>query len=354
MHLADLGARVIKVERPVSGDDTRGWGPPFDDRGLSAYFLCVNRNKASIALDLANADDRAVLAKLILSADVVLDNFRAGALQRLGLDPEVFLQQQPRLIWCTISGFGADNDRPGYDFVAQAESGWMAVTGEPQGDPMKSGVPLADVIAGKDAAIAILGALVERDQGGTAAPPAPARRLEISLFHSAVAALGNVAQNVLVSGRDAARWGNAHPNLVPYQLFRAADRPMVIAVGSDGQWQAACRVLGLEELARDASLATNTGRVEQRDRVARGIAGVVATRPAAHWLGALAAAGVPCGVVRSVVEALRASSASAQTGVSPSTPGSVRLLPPALDEHGALIRAHGWDAFRYIPGAPPT
>lgn len=347
MMLADLGAQVIKVERPEEGDETRGWGPPFDDRGRSAYFLAVNRNKLSVALNLDSQADQQVLRSLLAEADVVLENFRPGTLERRGFDAIALLTAYPRQVWCTITGFGSASDRPGYDFVAQAESGWMSITGAPDGDPMKVGVALADVIAGKDAAIAILGALLARD-GGEAPLPAAERRLHVSLLHSATASLVNVAQNALVSGEEARRWGNAHPNLVPYQLFRTADRAVVIAVGSDAQWRALCQALGLPELRHDPSLATNAGRLAQRDRVVAAIAARVATRPAAEWLGALRAAGVPCGEVRSVREALAEVPASPLTGVSPAVPGTVRLPPPDLDEHGSAVRAHGWGAFRHL------
>src|SRR5512146_1746905 len=200
MLLGDLGADVIKVERPGAGDDTRGGGPPFDSVGRSAYFLSVNRNKLGLAADLDQAEDRRVVEELAGEADVVVDNFRPGVLERRGLSPERWCRRRPELVWCTISGFGPGNDRPGYDFVAQAECGWMAITGEPDGNPMKVGVALADVLAGKDAAIAILAAVIGRARTGAG------RRLVISLADSARGALVNVAQNVLVSGQDATRW----------------------------------------------------------------------------------------------------------------------------------------------------
>jgi crotonobetainyl-CoA:carnitine CoA-transferase CaiB-like acyl-CoA transferase len=277
MMLGDLGADVIKVERPGTGDETRGWGPPFDERGESAYYLSVNRNKLSLAADIDDAADRALLTSLIQDADVVVENFRAGALERRGLAPDTVLAGHPRLVWCTISGFGLGNDRPGYDFVAQAESGWMAVTGEPAGDPMKVGVALADVVAGKDAAVAVLAALVARGMTGRG------RRVHVSLAASSVAALVNVAQNTLVTGRDAARFGNAHPNLVPYDLFHAADRPIVVAVGSDAQWQSLVRALELGDLASDATLATNAGRLANRGRIIDVLSSRLRTRPAAAW-----------------------------------------------------------------------
>jgi crotonobetainyl-CoA:carnitine CoA-transferase CaiB-like acyl-CoA transferase len=339
MMLGDLGADVIKVERPDGGDDTRGWGPPFDDRGESAYFLSVNRNKLGIAASLDRAADVALLEQLVADADVVVDNFRRGTLERRGLDPERMLARHPRLVWCTITGFGADSARPGYDFVVQAERGWMAITGEPDGAPMKVGVALADVLAGKDAAIAILGALVSRARTGNG------RRIFVSLADSAAAALVNVAQNALVTGKDARRWGNAHPNLVPYQLFETADRPIVIAVGSDAQWLALVRALGLDDLSRDVRLHTNAGRLAHRATVVAALSARLATEGAAHWLARLEAAAVPCGVVKSVLEALEGSDASALTGVPPSVPGQVRRPPPRLDEHGDIVRRRGWAAF---------
>lgn len=346
MILGDLGADVIKVERPGAGDETRGWGPPFDDRGESAYFLSANRNKIGLAADLALPADRALIERLIAGADVVLENFRPGTLERRGLGAESMLARHPQLIWCTITGFGLESARPGYDFVVQAESGWMAITGEAEGGPMKVGVALADVLAGKDAALAVLGALV-----GRARQPSAERRLTVSLLHSATAALVNVAQNALVSGREAKRWGNAHPNLVPYELFEAADRPIVIAVGSDAQFASCVRALGLETLADDPSLATNAGRLAQRSRVVGAIAARLRTNVAAYWLARFDEVGVPCGVVKPVLEALEAIAASALTGVAPQMPGAVRLPPPRLDEHGALVRSEGWGAFERLPGA---
>lgn len=339
MVLGDLGADVIKIEKPGSGDETRTWGPPFDARGESAYYLSVNRNKLSVAADLGDEADRALVLELIRQADVVLDNFLPGALHRRGLDPGQLVRNHPRLVWCTITGFGERASRPGYDFVIQAEAGWLAITGEPEGDPMKAGVALADVIAGKDAAAAILAALIGRERGAE-------RRITISLIDSARAALVNVAQNALVAGTEARRWGNAHANLVPYQLFRARDRHFVIAVGSDTQWQACARALELAALADDAELSSNAGRVRQRTRVVGAIADRVAERDALHWIARLQAAGVPCGLVKSVLEALaEAGSSSPLSGMPPATGGTVRRPPPTLDQHGPLVRERGWSAF---------
>lgn len=343
MLLGDLGADVIKVERPGRGDDTRDWGPPFDDRGQSAYFLSVNRNKLSAAADFRAVADRDLLFALMKDADVVVENFIPGTLERAGLSARDAIDKNPRLIWCTITGFGAESRRPGYDFVVQAEAGWMAITGETDGPPLKSGVALADVIAGKDAAIAILAALAARSRDVKID-----RQIVISLADSARAALINVAQNSLLSGSGARRWGNAHANLVPYQLFQASDRAIVIAVGNDEQWRACVRVLGLSELENDANLTTNPGRLAHRDRVVQTFARTLVQRRAAEWIQLLDEARVPCGVVKTVLEAIAdAATASSFTGMPSSVGGTVRLPPPKLDEHGAIIRRSGWDAFRY-------
>jgi len=339
MLLGDLGANVIKVERPGAGDETRSWGPPFDALGRSAYYLSINRNKLGVAADLDRPGDRELIRALLAEADVVVDNFRRGMLEGRGLSPETWCVRRPELIWCTITGFGPDIDRPGYDFVSQAECGWMSITGEPEGDPMKVGVALADVVTGKDAAIAILAALVQRYRSGHG------RRIVISLADSARAALVNVAQNTLVGGTDAGRWGNAHPNLVPYQLFRTADKPLVIAVGSDAQWMACARALDLSALADDVELATNAGRVAARERIVSAFEARLETTPAATWRERLDAAGVPNGIVRSVLEALADTDASPVTGMPSSVGGLVRLPPPGLDEHGVAIRRYGWRAF---------
>ncbi len=339
MQLGDMGADVIKIERAGTGDETRGWGPPFDERGESAYFLSVNRNKLSVALDFTDAASVAVLEGLFRGADVVIENFRPGALAHHGLDGEGVRARHPHLIWCTILGFAGEPGRPGYDFVVQAESGWMSITGEPGGRPMKHGVALADVMAGKDATIAILAALVQRSRTGQGA------LVNVSLSASAEAALVNVAQNALVSGAAPRRWGNAHANLVPYELFDASDRALVIAVGSDAQWVACARALGLDALGADQSLRTNAGRLSARERVVEGIRARVLERTAAEWRSQLDAAGVPCGIVRTVPEMLAERAASSMTGMPSSVPGGVRRRPPRLGEHTPLVREHGWGVF---------
>jgi crotonobetainyl-CoA:carnitine CoA-transferase CaiB-like acyl-CoA transferase len=339
MMLGDLGADVLKVERPGGGDETRGWGPPFDQRGESGYFLSVNRNKKSLVADLDSPADIELLRSLAAEARVVVDNFRPGTLERRGLDPAELLARHPRLIWCTITGFGPNSQRPGYDFVVQAERGWMSVTGEASGPPMKVGVALADVLAGKDATIAILAALAAD------ALTADRRRIFTSLADSAAAALINVAQNVMLTGKDARRYGNAHPNLVPYQAFDAADRAIVVAVGSDAQWLLAARALELPDLADDPALLTNAGRLADRDRIATRFQLRLRERPASEWMQRLGAAGVPAGLVLTVKEALNEMDASPLNGIAPSVPGTIRLPPPRFGEHDAEIRSAGWRAF---------
>jgi crotonobetainyl-CoA:carnitine CoA-transferase CaiB-like acyl-CoA transferase len=310
--------------------------------GQSAYFLSVNRNKLGITADIAAPADFGLVKRLAAEADVVVENFRPGSLERRGWGAERFLADRPDAVWCSIDGFGPTSARPGYDLVLQAESGWMSITGAQDGEPMKHGVALVDALAGKDAAIAVLAALVARARTGMG------RRVQISLKATAEAALINVAQNVLVSGKAPIRWGNAHANLVPYQLFHASDRPLVVAIGSDSQWQACLRALDLGELAGDASLETNAGRLAERERVTAALATRIATAPAESWRQRLDAEGVPCGIVRTVPEVLSTIDASVRTGMPPSVPGTIRRSPPKLGEHSALVRAQGWDAFLAI------
>jgi crotonobetainyl-CoA:carnitine CoA-transferase CaiB-like acyl-CoA transferase len=310
-----------------------GGGPtPLD----SPYFRSINRNKLSLAADFDAAADRELILKLVAEADVVVDNFLPGVLGRRGIDPDALVGRHPKLIWATITGFGAGHPRPGYDFVTQAESGWMAITGEPNGEPLKVGVALADIVAGKDAAIAILAKLAGK-RGG---------RVVISLMDSARAALVNVAQHAIDSGTEPRRWGNAHPNIVPYQAFHAADQAIVIAVGSDSQWSALVKALGLDDFATDRSLDRNPGRLAARERVVARIRGVVRTKSAAHWMSVLEKAGVPSGIVKSVLQALADTSASTVMGMPSSVGGAWRSPPPKLDEHGQSIRRSGWAAFK--------
>jgi crotonobetainyl-CoA:carnitine CoA-transferase CaiB-like acyl-CoA transferase len=339
MRLGDLGAEVIKIEHAGTGDESRGWGPPFDTRGESAYYLCCNRNKLSVGVDFNLAADAELIRTLIANADVVIDNFLPGALARRGLDPAALTAAHPKLVWCTITGFGADSGRPGYDYVVQAEAGWMSITGEVNGEPMRTCTALVDVLAGKDALTAVLATLT-----GVRAGLHVDRHVFVSLYHTAASALINVAQNALVSGLEPARMGNAHANLVPYQLFHAADGPLVVAVGNDGQFASVVKAFGVPELA-DARFATNAGRVTHRAEVVGLMSRHIAERPVAHWVDAFRKDGVPAGAVRRVRDVLKDVAASPLTGIPPFPPGTVRRPPPRLDEHGALVRAHGWNAF---------
>ena len=361
MILGDLGADVIKVERPGDGDDTRTWGPPWSEGSHgreSAYYLCVNRNKRSAAADLKTDEGRALVRRLAAEADVLVENFAPGTMERLGLGHDALAAANPRLVWCSITGYGSDGPeagRPGYDFAVQARAGWMAVTGEPEGAPMKAGVAIVDVLTGQNAAIAILAALREREASGRG------QRVEVSLFDSAVAGLVNVTQAALVTVREPLRWGNAHATIVPYQTFDAADRPFVVAVGNDGQWRRLCDAVGAGELAADARFATNPGRVEHRAEIQHALAAIFRPRTAAEWLRVLEAASVPCASVQSVREALADPVLTERGGLWPvagetfgeietvasplrfaRTPASVRLPPPAAGEHTEEVARDGW------------
>ncbi len=338
MVLADLGADVIKVERPGVGDETRSWGPPFAE-GEATYYLAVNRGKRSIELDLSDPSSRPVLERLLSSADVVIENFRAGVADRLGLGYDALRKLRADLIYCSVTGFGSGRrprDRPGYDFVLQAESGLMSITGEPDGPPMKVGVALIDVLCGLQAATGILAALQARAQTGEG------RRIEVSLLDSALAGLVNVAQAVLSTGEEARRYGNAHPSIVPYEPFETAEGWIAVAAPNDGLWAALCDVCGRPDLAADERLSTNAGRVEHRDEVASALAETFRTRAADEWLASLQARGVPAGKVRSVRDAFAAAAQAGEPativaqhpsiGELPLTRNPIRLFPPVATE----------------------
>jgi len=299
MTLADLGADVIKLE-PPSGDDTRGLGPPFRD-GLSAYFACCNRGKRSLVLDLATADAKPVVAALAMWADVVIENFRSGVAQSLGVDHATLSALNPRLVYCSISGYGRDGDgaaRAGYDFVVQAEAGLMAITGPADGEPGKVGVAVADLFTGINATTAILAALLARERSGRG------QRIDISLFDSQLQMLANVGSNVLFTSDDAARHGNAHASIVPYQAFAARDGTLVVAVASEKLWRAFCTALDREDWLADPRYRRNADRVIHRDVLTGDIASRIATRSVAEWTARLTAAGVPAAPVNGVKAAL--------------------------------------------------
>ncbi len=308
-NLADLGAEVIKIERPGQGDDTRTWGPPFlkdregRDTSDAAYFLAANRGKKSVTLDIANAEGQALARRLAAACDVVVENFKVGDLARYGLDYASLAKGHEGLVYCSITGFGQDGpyrDRPGYDFMIQGLGGLMSVTGErddlPGGGPQKVGVAVADLFTGMYAASAIVAALFHRERTGKG------QHIDIALLDAQVAMLANLSAAYLASGRVPGRMGNAHQAIVPYQVFRAADGFLIVAVGNDGQFARFCEVAGLGTLATDPRYARNPGRVAHREELVATIAGRLATRPAAEWLAALEAAQVPCGPINDLAQ----------------------------------------------------
>jgi crotonobetainyl-CoA:carnitine CoA-transferase CaiB-like acyl-CoA transferase len=299
MILGDLGATVIKVEQPGKGDDTRHFGPPYI-AGESAYYLGLNRNKQSIALDYSTPEGKDKLLELISRATILVENFRPGTLKRYGLDYEAVHESHPGLIYCSISGYGQTgpySDRAGYDYVAQAESGLMAVTGEIDGEPMRVGVPVGDVSAGLFGAIAILAALRYRDHTGKG------QHIDLSLLETTMSLLSNVSSNYLISGEEAERYGNGHPNIVPYQAFQTSDGYIVVACGNDRLYQDLCRLLGREELAADPRFATNPLRVVNRAELIPMLQEAFRQRTGEQWLSELRTIGIPCGPINRVNEA---------------------------------------------------
>ena len=356
MVLADLGADVIKVEHPERGDDTRHWGPPFAG-GESAYFLSTNRNKRSITADLRKREDLERIRQFAARADVLVENFRRGALRSFEMDYESLQQLNPGLIYCSITGFGPgkDQDRPGYDFLVQARGGLMGITGHPDGKPTKAGVAVADIVCGLFAANAILAALYRRSVTGRGAA------IEVPLFESQLAWLGNRAQEYLVSGVDTGRMGNAHPSIVPYETFDTSDGPIAVAVGNNQQFVALCRALDREDLARDSRFATNPGRVANRKEIVGVLKTEMIKRPAAELIDILQGSGVPSGPVNSLADVFSdphlASSGMLQEVQHP-TAGLLKMLaspllidgerlpircpPPLLGEHTGELRPDDW------------
>lgn len=301
--LADLGAEVIKVEKPGEGDDTRAWGPPFlkDEHGRetreSAYYLSANRGKHSVAIDFTRPEGQDLVRQLAANCDVVLENFKAGGLAKYGLDYASLRQIKPDIIYCSITGFGQDGpyaQRAGYDFLVQGMGGLMSLTGAPEGEPMKVGVALTDIFTGMYASVAVLAALSHRDRTGQG------QYVDLALLDVQVAVLANQAANYLVGGMVPQRLGNAHPNIVPYQAFATSDGHVILAVGNDGQFQKFCAVAGCPELATDPRYASNAGRVGNRDSLIPRLRQVMESRPSAVWIEVLEAAGVPCGPINTL------------------------------------------------------
>jgi len=350
--LADLGADVVKVERPSAGDETRGWGPPWlpgpEGGRESAYFASANRGKRSVTVDLARPEGQAIVRRLAAWADVLLENYKAGALARWGLGWEDLAAVNPRLVYCSISGFGGDGpyrDRPGYDFLVQAMGGLMSVTGEQDGPPLKVGVAVTDLLTGLYASTAVLAALAERDRSGLG------QRVELALLDVQVAALANQAESFLVTGRPPGRMGNAHPSIVPYQAFRTSDGYVVVAVGNDAQFARLAEVVGRPELARDPRFATNGARVAHRGELVPILGGRLAADTTDRWVRALDAGGVPAGPINDLAQVfadpqvvhrgLRTEVARASGERIPVVASPVRLSrtpvrhgpPPRLGEH---------------------
>jgi crotonobetainyl-CoA:carnitine CoA-transferase CaiB-like acyl-CoA transferase len=306
--LADFGAEVIKVERPGRGDDTRGWGPPYapDDRGRdtrdAAYFHAANRAKRSVTIDLTCPEGQALVRALVVRSDVLVENFKAGGLQRYGLDYESLKALHPGLVYCSITGFGQDGpyrDRPGYDFMIQAMGGLMSLTGESGGPPMKVGVALADILTGLYAGNAIQAALLHREQTGEG------QYIDLALLDVQVATLANQAMNFLASGEAPKRLGNAHPNIVPYQAFATADGHIILAVGNDDQFIRFCQLAGIPELASNPDFSTNRARVTNRDRLIEKVGELMRQYSSAWWLEALSQRGIPCGPINQLNDVFR-------------------------------------------------
>ena len=352
MLAADMGARVIKIEHPVHGDDTRAWGPPFL-AGESAYYLSINRNKESVALDFKSAEGRAILTSLIAKADVVVENFRPGTLDALGFGYDALAKAHPNLIYVSISGFGQDGprrDEPGYDAVAQAESGMMSITGTGDGPAVRVGVAIADIAAGMFAFQGLLLALIARGKTGRG------QLVDVSLLDAVTGLLTYQVARYFATGSSPERTGNRHMTIAPYDTFETADGVLVLAVGNDVLWRRFCQALGLDALGADARFATNAGRVRAYDDLRASLAPVLATRPLAPLIDRLRQAGVPCGAVRDVGQALADPQLLARRMIEvlphaaigtvnvlgiptklSATPGAVRTAPPMLGEHTARV-----------------
>ena len=361
LMLGDLGADVIKVEQPGRGDESRGWGPPFVGEpygpfpGESAYFIAANRNKRSITVNLKSPQGQEVVRRLASVSDALVENFRTGVLDEMGLGYEDLHRLNPRLVYCSISGYGRTGpyaERPGYDFIIQAEGGMMGITGPEEGPPCRVGVPIVDITAGMFAATAILAALRARDLTGEG------QLVDISLLDTQVALLANVASNYLVGGAPPRRLGNAHPNIAPYEAFRARDRWFALAAANERQWSTLCDAIGRPDLTEDARFKTNGARVANRPALLEVLNEAFATRDAGEWLAALQEAGLPCGPINTVPDAFAHPQAAARNLVLETehptagtvrltgfpyklshTPASVRRPPPLLGQHTEEVLA---------------
>lgn len=329
MLLADLGAEVVKVERPGSGDDTRAWGPPWSG-GEATYFQGVNRNKQSVAVDLTTDEGLEAARALALRADVVVENFRPGVMRRLGLDYDSLRAANPRLVYCSITGFGSGEGAalPGYDLLVQAVGGLMSITGDPHGEPTKVGVALVDVITGLHAAVGILAAVRHASSTGEG------QKVEVNLLSSLLSALVNQAQGYVGAGVVPGRMGNRHPSIAPYEAFPTQDRQLVLAVGNDRQFRALCEALELPQLAADRRFATNDQRVAHRDELSVVLGSRLRAHPADHWFRALMDRGVPCGPINTIDQGF---ALAAELGLDPVVQvPQMAVVPPALGQDGAV------------------
>ena len=348
MILGDLGAEVIKVERPETGDDTRAWGPPFAG-GESAYYLCCNRNKKSITIDLKNPRGSGLVKELAKVSDVLIENFTPGLMKGFGLDYETLREHNPRLIYCSISAYGQDGpyrDRPGYDMVLSAVGGLMWITGPEGGEPCKVGVAITDVLTGVYASGAIMAAMIQRGRSGRG------QHIDCSLLDVQVAGLANIASNYLVAGKEAQRWGTAHESIIPYQVFRTKDKPIAIAVANQKLWESFCRTIEKQEWIKDPRFESNAKRVENRVELVARVAEVLAQKSCDEWIELFVDASIPCGPVNNmqclfddpqvlhremVVNVPHETIGTLRlTGVPikySETPGTVRLPPPLLGQH---------------------
>ncbi len=345
MLLADLGATVVKVERPGTGDDTRAWGPPFGQDGQATYFQSVNRNKLSIALDLADPDDLRIACELADAADILVENHKPGGLRRFGLDYESVAGRNPGVVYCSITGFGsgAGKDMPGYDLLVQAMGGLMSITG--QGEPTKAGVAVVDVLTGLHATVGMLAALRHRETTGAG------QRLEVSLLGSLLSSLVNQASGYVGAGAVPGLMGNAHPSIAPYEVFTTADRPMILAVGNDAQFARLARALGAPDLAGRKEYVTNTARVAHRAELKAELEVLLKVRGADEWQRLLTESGVPCGPINDLAQGF---TLAERLGLQPvveveglaqvanpvhydATPASYRAAPPHIDEDRAAV-----------------
>jgi formyl-CoA transferase len=352
MMLGDLGAEVIKVERPGTGDDTRTWGPPFKG-GEAAYYLCCNRNKRSIVIDLKKPEGIEVVRELARTADVLVENFTPGLMKRFGLDYETLSAENPRLVYCSITAYGQDGpyrDRPGYDMVLSAVGGLMYITGERDGDPVKVGVAITDVVTGVQSSGAIMAALLWRERSGKG------QFIDVSLLDTQVACLANIASNYLVGGQEATRWGTAHASIIPYQVFKTKDQPIAIAVANQKLWVSFCKAVGKQEWIDDPRFETNPKRVENREALLPLVADMFARRTAAEWVDLLVASAIPCGPVNDMQHLFSDPQVLHRDMVAEvphptiddlklvgipvkyaDTPGRIRRAPPTLGQHTAEV-----------------